>query len=156
MNEWYFAYGSNLCINQVVARTGSGHQGDEPPRIARLADYHLVFNTGDDLGVYANIMPGGDGVIGVVYRLTNEALDQMDIHEEGYRRERVLVSLQNGEVIEAITYMANPTTLVDGRKPSLEYLQTIVQGARRHGLPEEYIRILTKDHDDFERRTPAE
>jgi gamma-glutamylcyclotransferase len=143
MSEWYFAYGSNLAMDQVVERAGSGHQGDDPPQIARLADYRVVFNMREGLEVFANIMPGGDCVVGVLYRLTHDALDRMDLHEQGYRRERVHVSLQNGELIEAITYMAHPVTEVDGGRPSLEYLQIIVRGARQHGLPEEYIRTLT-------------
>ena len=149
MSEWYFAYGSNLATDQVVERAGSGHQGDDPPRIARLADYRVVFNMREGLEVFANIMPGGDGVVGVLYRLTHKALDRMDLHEQGYRRERVQLSLQNGELTEAVTYIAHPANVADGGRPSVEYLRTIVRGARQHGLPEEYIQNLIKDHGDL-------
>jgi gamma-glutamylcyclotransferase len=150
MTDWYFAYGSNLWIDQVVERTGSIHQGDDRPQIALLADYRLVFNMQDELGeVFANIMPGGDGVVGVVYRLTHEALERMDLYEQGYLRRRVHVSIQNGDLIEAITYVAEPANLAHGGKPSVEYLRRIVRGARHHGLPEEYIRNLEKHHDEL-------
>jgi cation transport regulator ChaC len=103
VSEWYFAYGSNLWMDQVVERTGPIGQGDDRPRIALLANYRLVFNMQDGRGeVFANIMAGGDGVAGVVYRLTHEALERMDQYEQGYHRKRVHVSFQNGELIEAV------------------------------------------------------
>ncbi len=87
--------------------------------------------------------------MGVLYRLTHNALDRMDLHEQGYRRERVHVRIQNGELTEAVTYIAHPANVVDGGSPSVEYLRTIVRGARQHGLPEEYIPNLIKDQGDF-------
>ena len=63
MTVWYFAYGSNLWIEQVVARTGPVRLGAERPRIVRLENHRLVFNMqsrrpGDPDVVYANIEPG--------------------------------------------------------------------------------------------------
>jgi gamma-glutamylcyclotransferase len=146
VSEWYFAYGSNLWMEQVVARTGLILPGDHRPRIARLADYRLVFNMQDGPGeVFANIVPGGDGVVGVVYRLGHDALDRMDRYEQGYLRTRVHVSIQDGDLNEVVTYVADSATVVDGGRPSAEYLRRIVTGARQHGLPEEYIRSLLMD-----------
>ena len=47
---------------------------------------------------------------------------------------------QNGRVIPAVTYMAQGKE-IDG-KPSLRYITLIREGARAHGLPENYIRFL--------------
>jgi cation transport regulator ChaC len=150
VSEWYFAYGSNLWVDQVVERTGLIDQSDDRPQVARLPDYRLVFNMQDGPGeVFANIMPGGDGVFGVLYRLTLEALERMDHHEQGYLRTRVLVSIENTDLIEAVTYVADAVNLVDGGRPSMQYLQRIVRGARQHGLPEEYIRNLQKHRGDL-------
>ena len=55
---WYFAYGSNLWRDQKQDRTGAIRQGDERPRIARLADHRLAFNKRGARGeLFANIMP---------------------------------------------------------------------------------------------------
>ncbi len=153
MSEWYFAYGSNLWMEQVADRTGPILQGDDRPRLARLPDHRLVFNMqeGPD-EVFANIMPGEDTVFGVVYRLTHASLDRMDRHEQGYVRMRVRVVLEDGEFIEAVTYVADPAYVAHGGRPSAVYLRRIVLGARQHGLPEDYIRgVLAHlgDRDDF-------
>jgi gamma-glutamylcyclotransferase len=139
-------------MDQVVERTGPIGQGDDRPRIALLANYRLVFNMQDGTReVFANIMPGRDGVTGVVYRLTQEALERMDRYEQGYLRERVHVTIRNGELMEAVTYVADLANVVHGGRPSVEYLQRILRGARQHGLPEEYIQNLEEHHGDFHR-----
>jgi hypothetical protein len=93
MDEWYFAYASNLWADQMTARTGPLVQGDEPPRVARLPDHRLVFNMqGEDGQVYANVESPGDGVIGVLYRCGPSTLNKLDAYERGYDRCRVLVT----------------------------------------------------------------
>src|SRR5271165_5547604 len=105
MNEWYFAYGSNLSLDQMVERTGP--IGSERPRVARLHNYQLIFNMhGDNGQVYANLMCPGPGVLGVVYRCSPEALRKMDTYEQGYERGLVRVVLENGDVLDAVTYFA--------------------------------------------------
>ena len=73
----------------------------------------------------------------------------MDRYEQGYVRVRVRVALEDGEFIEAVTYVAEPAYVEAlGGKPSAVYLRRIVLGARRHGLPEDYIRGLQAHHGD--------
>ena len=58
VSEWYFAYGSNLCVEQVADRIGPILQGDDRPRVARLPGHRLVFNMRESPDeVFANIMP---------------------------------------------------------------------------------------------------
>jgi gamma-glutamylcyclotransferase len=143
MSEWYFAYGSNLWIEQMVERAGPIRQGDDRPRVARLASYRLVFNMAGDRGqVFANIVCPGEGVVGVIYGCGPNTLDKLDTYEGGYERRRVAVVAENGEKVDAVTYVAKPTNLANGRKPSAAYLHRIVTGARQHGLPEVYIREI--------------
>ncbi len=153
VSEWYFAYGSNLCMEQVADRVGPIVEEADRPRVARLPDHRLVFNMqeGPD-EIFANIMPGEGTVFGVVYRMTHASLDTMDRHEQGYVRQRVRVVLEDGEFIDAVTYVAEPAFVTAGGRPSTVYLRRIVLGARRHGLPEDYIRGLQDhrgDRDDF-------
>src|SRR5258708_3117388 len=92
MDRWYFAYGSNLLRDQMVARTGPIRTGDDRPRIARLPNYRLAYNLlGSDGQVYANIVEPGNGVLGVVYRCEWEALEKLDGYEHGYERREVVV-----------------------------------------------------------------
>jgi cation transport regulator ChaC len=143
MNEWYFAYGSNLWTDQLAARIGPIGQGENRPRIARLPDHRLVFNMqGDDGQVYANIERPGEGVFGVIYRYGPAALDKLDAYEWGYERRRVLVTDAGGVTLEAVVYVAKLDRIVSGGKPSAEYLETVLRGARQHGLPEAYVRAI--------------
>jgi gamma-glutamylcyclotransferase (GGCT)/AIG2-like uncharacterized protein YtfP len=141
--EWYFAYGSNLCVEQMIRRTGPIGAAEEGPCMARLPGYRLVFNMrGDDGRVYANISQPGDGVIGVLYHCGEAALARLDVYEEGYDRRQVLVTLDNGATCEAMAYIAKPECTTDEGAPSAEYLGIILRGAKRQGLPDAYIRSI--------------
>lgn len=43
MPLWYFAYGSNLLVDQMVERIGFSVDSADSSQIARLTDYRLVF-----------------------------------------------------------------------------------------------------------------
>jgi gamma-glutamylcyclotransferase len=143
MSERYFAYGSNLWIDQMIGRTGPVRQGADRPRVARLPDHRLVFNMhGDDGQVYANLMCPGKGVFGVVYYCSPETLTKMDAYEKGYERRHVRVVLENGDELKAVTYFAETAHVGNASQPSAEYLQRVLDGASQHGLPEAYIREI--------------
>jgi gamma-glutamylcyclotransferase len=141
--EWYFAYGSNLCVEQMSRRTGPMDEEEGSPCIARLPGYRLVFNMrGDDGQVYANITQPGDEVIGVLYHCGKAVLARLDVYEEGYDRCPVLVTLENGATREAMAYVARPECTTNEGFPSPDYLGIILRGARRQGLPDAYIRSI--------------
>ena len=141
---WYFAYGSNLWIDQKRDRTGAIRQGSERPRIARLPDYRLAFNKRGASGeVYANLVPcPRETVVGVIYRCDAAAMAEMDRREGGYDRQWVRVATADGTTVEAITYIARDGNTTAERPPSSEYLTKIITGARQHGLPQEYIQQI--------------
>ncbi len=143
MSELYFAYGSNMkprrfrrhCPrSQVLGR-------------ARLPSYRLDFtrySTGFKGGV-ADIVPDADSEVwGVLSRVEESDLASLDEYEGvpvGYRRERVTVLDDGGQEHLAVTYVANRT----GRfTPSKTYLDIILEGAREHGLPPDYVRRLAQ------------
>lgn len=142
MDPWYFAYGSNLHHAQLLRRCGGLlSTSDERPRIAHLPNYKLVFNMdGGDGQVYANIATPGAGVLGVIYRCGPAALAKLDVYETGYDRLDVTVTDEQGNSLPAIAYIAQPANVTTARQPNQRYLQTILTGAREHGLPEEYVR----------------
>ena len=139
----YFAYGSNLCMIQMRARTGVDFETSVPPQLVRLPGHRLAFNMrGSDGQAYANIMPGGDGVLGVLYDCTAEVFDKLDAFEQGYRRLVVEVIDALGAVIQAFAYVADPDAVHEGTLPSSEYAERILRGGRQHRLPEPYLRDL--------------
>ncbi|MFM7865780.1 MAG: gamma-glutamylcyclotransferase family protein, partial [Planctomycetaceae bacterium] len=117
---WYFAYGSNLSTAQKVLRTGAVRRGAERPRIATLHNYRLAFNKRGGHGqVYANVMPcQDDSVIGVIYRCSPAAIDEMSQYEIGYEQQVVTVVLEEGSQAEAIIYVAASRNIVDEARPS--------------------------------------
>jgi gamma-glutamylcyclotransferase len=143
---WYFAYGSNLWIDQMIARTGAFPKGAEKPSIARLSGYRLSFNMRAENGqFYANITQDASHyVLGVLYPCTAEALDRLDGFEGGYCREQIAVAGACGATVEAVTYIAKAERLSEDGMPSAQYLQRILRGGRQHGLPEDYLGEIEK------------
>ena len=142
MDRWYFAYGSNLLVEQMVARVGPMISGNGQARIARLPGYELMFNMqSENAQFYSNITQPGDGVIGVVYRCSEESLTLLDQYELGYDRRDVIVVDSQGHELSAVAYFARNPKNVSGT-PSKEYLQRICVGARMHGLPTQYIQSI--------------
>lgn len=143
-DQWYFAYGSNLSTGQMKRRTGPIRE----PRRARLDGYRLAFNKrGSDGSGKANIVPdAGATVWGSVYLCSPDALREMDSHEGiargHYVHHRIRVRLDDGDELDAVTYIAGKSFLDDSLTPSAEYLATILDGARQHRLPDDYIRSI--------------
>ena len=143
MESWYFAYGSNLLVDQMIARTGMPERAERPPRIARLADYRLVFqHLAPGEPAFANIVSPGEGLLGVVYSCTPAVLEKLDSYEHGYARLPVRVTDQLGEVLAASAYIVQPAAAPAFGSPNAAYLQKIVHGAWQHGLPPEYIESI--------------
>jgi gamma-glutamylcyclotransferase (GGCT)/AIG2-like uncharacterized protein YtfP len=141
MDRWYFAYGSNLNIEQKETRTGRIRES----HVSQLRGYRLVFNkTGSRGSVFANIIPDDSAAVwGVVYLCNSDAVADMDCFEGvaggHYVHLPVVVESLSGEKREALAYVAGKDFICEPGKPSLKYLNTILAGARHHGLPAEYI-----------------
>jgi 5'-nucleotidase len=144
-DTWYFAYGSNLSLDRKAARTGAVRQALR----CRLPGYRLCFNkrpsNGD--GAYANIVQDpASSVWGVAYLCDEQAISTLDRCEGvgggDYRQELVRVIADDGEESVALTYVAGLDHLCDGRLPSDEYLDLVLEGARQHGLPGDYVGLV--------------
>ncbi|HEY1190817.1 MAG TPA: gamma-glutamylcyclotransferase [Gemmata sp.] len=98
--------------------------------------------TDESGATFANIERPGEGVLGVLYWCSPEALDALDRYETGYDRTPVGVWDEAGETVDAVVYVARPEFRAGASPPSSEYVRRIVRGAREHGLPEHYIRSL--------------
>lgn len=143
-DSWYFAYGSNLHIDQKELRTGTIRHAEA----CRLPGYRFFFNKrGSDGQRFANMIPDrSSDVWGVAYRCNPAAMREMDRFEgvEGghYLRISVRLLTRTGEPRDAVTYVAGANYLCEEAAPTKAYLQRILKGARHHGLPEEYIHSI--------------
>jgi gamma-glutamylcyclotransferase len=144
-DTWYFAYGSNLLVDQKEQRTRSIRSAVR----CRLPAYRFAFNKrpGSDDGAYANIVPDTSASVwGVAYLCDEAAIIALDSYEgvsDGhYRHEDVQVVTDAGDVLQALTYVAGDDFVCEQRRPRGDYLDRILVGARHHGLPEDYIEVL--------------
>jgi cation transport regulator ChaC len=144
----YFAYGSNMDEERVKA-------ANRCPNArfifnALLPEYRLVFTRGGDDGTCAaDAVPDpGSLVWGVVYDLTDSDRRQLDAREgvgiHAYRPKEVLVH-PHGDMeqrIMVLTYSASDPS--DLQRPSRAYVDHLLRGARRWGLPADYIARLER------------
>jgi gamma-glutamylcyclotransferase (GGCT)/AIG2-like uncharacterized protein YtfP len=109
-----------------------------PKFSAELPNYKLIFNgwSRQWCGGVANIKYSlRDKVLGGIYEITEVDLAKLDRDEgcpDNYRRLNIHVYRDNGERIEAITYIKKMQK--EEVKPSVEYIKVIQQGYRDWGL----------------------
>jgi gamma-glutamylcyclotransferase len=138
---WYFAYASNMSRAQMKSRAGEIFE----EHVAKLENYELVFNKKARGGsATANIrLAAGQAVEGVLYKINEaafRALDRFEGAPQHYRRIEVNVTSGNGQKIAAQAFIA--TKVDKGLRPAPHYLKTILDGAREHGLPEDYLQKI--------------
>lgn len=138
MKQWIFAYGSNMCVGRLRAY---GVVPEDPGVAHQLDGYILRFNKeSSDGSGKANVEPFvGSSVWGVLYSITQEELEELNAREKGYTPVRIPVRNGNGEA-HACMHIADRT--VDGLRPYSWYKRFLVEGARAHGLPDEYVAVL--------------
>ena len=156
-NILYFAYGSNLSLEQMRERIGS------KPKVisgAYLENHRLGFTLYSKLtwkGGVADIVPeAGSKVWGVIYELTEEQLDKID-HYEGYKKDRdpkknfynrleVEVVDKKGVKQLCLTYQAEVGDEKRRKylyhRPSEKYYEVIRKGGEEHGLLKEFSEHL--------------
>jgi cation transport regulator ChaC len=141
---WYFAYGSNMSRAIFCARRG---MCPAESRWGWLDGWRLCFDLpiGPGERGVANVEPSASArTCGVVHRITAAELDRLDrtegVHVGIYARIPVDVVTGDGERLTAVTYRSS--IAATGRKPSARYLGLLLDGAREHGLPAEWIRFL--------------
>jgi cation transport regulator ChaC len=142
---WYFAFGANMHDSAF-----RGRRGMRPLewRAGRVKGYRLRFNLeGRPKGraAPANLCTDPQAEVwGVLYRITRRDLVRLDSTEgvPGRRYRHLWVEVEDGagNPVRAVTYIADGNA-VDGN-PSRRYITLLRDGARAHGLPEDWIRFL--------------
>jgi hypothetical protein len=99
----------------------------------------------------------------VLYTIPDADLDKLDKGEGGYRRVRLTLRLTDNTATDAWVYVAKKPNNDPELRPYSWYKRFLVEGAREHSLPAEYIVDLerieaTQDPDqqrDREKRALA-
>jgi hypothetical protein len=130
-------------------------------RWAWLDDYRLCFNVpvGPGERGVANVeWAPGARTCGVAYLLTVDEAHRLDrteaVHAGLYRRMPVEVLVERECRLATFTYQSSMTAV--GRKPSPRYMRLLVEGARHHELPAEYVAFLESFELARDERTAAE
>ena len=144
----YMAYATSMCSPDFRKRLGwtdmeeTRFRESVQPRRCTLKGWRLAFNhpaSADPAsGVgEANVVPDPAGAVeGVLYRLPKESIEFLDSTESGYVRQEVTVTV-DGKETRAHLYVAETTR--DDLVPDPAYLRLVLQGAREHALPPEYV-----------------
>jgi len=95
---------------------------------------------------YANIVPDeNETVEGILYETEDSGISKLDKHEgypNHYIRSCIKVLLDDGQEVDAITYVANCDKISDGLRPSKGYLDHLLKGCDL--LSKEYCKRLTE------------
>lgn len=135
-NRRYFAYGSNMDIEQMADRC--------PDAIligkAELAGYKFILNS---RGV-ATIVPSKEYCVhGVVWSISKKDENSLDKHEGirygTYIKETISIPFE-GVALEMIVYIAKDSSTGCAVKPG--YMKKVYNAAQKHGLDPIYIEEL--------------
>jgi cation transport regulator ChaC len=135
---WYFAYGSNLSVDQMRERVGEWHLS----RRALVRNYRLVFNVYSKKwqGNTANLQATGkfeDVVYGVVYQLAQEQLAKLQA-SEGVPPTEIRVELEDGnEISHAKAFIWGKTN--PEREPPTAYRKAMEAGLTDHGYDKSHV-----------------
>jgi gamma-glutamylcyclotransferase (GGCT)/AIG2-like uncharacterized protein YtfP len=137
MNLPYFAYGSNMNLEQMAVRC----PGAQMVSLVRKTGWRYIINQRG----YVTALEDPDALtLGCLWKLSKEhwvALDRYEGVGEGFYR-RVdceVITLKSGELVQCIAYRAaNETPGV----PTENYVETVICGARQIGLPMDYLQFL--------------
>jgi hypothetical protein len=138
MSEVVFAYGSNMCSGRF---RDYGVSPEAPGVGALLSGYRLLFNKrSTDGSGKANVAArDGSQVWGVLYSIPDADLPTLDAGEVGYRRVPLRVCTMNSGESKAWVYIASAPSNDPALRPYAWYKRFLVEGAREHSLPAEYI-----------------
>lgn len=132
----YFAYGSNMDLEQMKTRCPSGHK---LLGVGVLEDWEFFVNS---RGVANIIMDENSKVYGLLFKISETCVGNLDEHE-GYPNIYSRLDLPikfNDEEINAWVYIDNNFKEVG--KPRTNYLDRIVKAAQKFEFPKKYIKHL--------------
>jgi len=145
-HRWYFAYGSNMQTATLCGRRGVEYRRALP---ARVPGWRLVFDKPPLLSFgygFANIVADpATEVLGVLYELTIEGLAHVELTEGVRIGNYDAIDVEAWPLAGAAPLSARSLSAA-GRdpslRPSLRYMQLLIDGALEHGLPAAHVAAL--------------
>lgn len=139
---YYFAYGSNLSLKQMLERCPHARFVAK----AKIKDHRFEI-TGYSArwrgGVATIEMQKDSEVWGVVYEVDSHCLLRLDgferLRQKAYSRKVVTSHFSNGKTKRVMVYIREPKKITHS---GAKYRRTILKGALSAGLPLEYITTL--------------
>jgi gamma-glutamylcyclotransferase (GGCT)/AIG2-like uncharacterized protein YtfP len=137
--KYYFAYGSNMDLDQMKERCGNEFKF---VAVVYLEGFKFVYDGYSEKrkGSVANIVEcSGEKVWGVLYEITENAEKKLDENEGypfTYQKRYVTVKDKEGKEYKAFVYLRKPQEI---GKPSKDYMNQIIKAAYAHKLPSSYI-----------------
>jgi len=139
----YFAYGSNMDPERMRERDITSSQRRHAILIGYRLEFNKVASRNPEEG-YANVVQYENGVVeGVLYDIRDSdvaKLDRCEGYPEHYDRVKVKVRPDVKQEMEAVTYIAQPSKIRYGLRPSRDYLDHLL--AAEDLLSESYRRML--------------
>ena len=84
----------------------------------------------------------------MLYEIDPKDLEKLDRAEGGYERVAVSAWQPDGIVVDAVTYIS--VTLTDDPRPYKWYKDIVLSGAKKNGLPEDYIANINRFPSKFQ------
>lgn len=137
-----FAYGSNLCREQMLARAPSACVVAVASLSGHALRWHKVGRDGSGKCDAYFTGEEADVVHGVVYEVETadkRALDRFEGLGEHYSEKVVCIRSAEGKRIDAVVYVALAHRIDAHARPWTWYRAHVVTGARQHGLPPDCV-----------------
>lgn len=134
---YYFAYGSNLLMEQMVQRCPQSL----PFSRGILRNYRLVYKANPSGRGVADIIPSkGNKVYGSVYEVTQEDLKKLDKYEgrpKVYDRHFIEIETNQG-MVKCVVYLMQPG--YEFQLPNVDYFKKIFNGYEDWSLPQIHLK----------------
>jgi cation transport regulator ChaC len=128
---WYFGYGANMSERVMQVRGIRFTQRERAWLDGWQRRFAKIANTHPDQG-YATILPmPGQSVEGILYFCPDglERLDEFEgVARDYYKRVTLPVRRESDITVQAQVYVAPPQSVMDGLRPSREYLDKLLAG----------------------------
>jgi hypothetical protein len=143
----YFAYGSNMCTGRLQRRVKSATF----VRIAKLTRHSFRFHkrSSKDGSAKGDALETGkqsDIVWGVIFAIDEREKPKLDREEGlgfGYGEKTATVIDVGGQEYDVALYIAEQSHIDTSLRPYSWYKRFVVDGARQHSLPQEYVSSLS-------------
>ena len=136
----YFAYGSNINLNQMAVRCPDA-KVVEP---VVLENYELLFRgNGSSFGVATIAPKEGSQVHGLLWKITPYCELSLDIYEgypRLYEKQAITLHTKSGRQVQAMVYVMTHEKERLPTMPTRSYYTGIQEGFRQNGLPEQALK----------------